>query len=335
MHDRISISRRRLVAASLATPLLGGVLGSRLALADEASLAAAAKREGRVTFYSVVPQAVAQPMIDGFQRKYGIELDYQRLTTGPLVQRYVAELQAGNVVADAIAVTDNFFFDDATAKGWLAPIADVPAAAGYPAQFLDKASATVQVLPHELSYNTTLVKQAPKSWEVLIDPQYKGKITLVDPRNGFFTTVFFYALRQKFGNDFLKALLRQEPTLVQSAVLGVQQMAAGATTFCAPAYPNLIPDLKAKGAPIDIVAVEPTIASGVYLGVSAKAPHPSGARLLANYLMTAEGQGPYNKDSVAPLGTLPGTLPLPRIDAADLKAAQAAQKDIFAALGVQ
>ena len=333
--EMLTLDRRRFLQGSAATVAGFGFASAALAQTAEASLVAAAKAEGKAVFYSVVPQAVAQDFIDGFKKKYGVEIDYQRLTTGPLVQRYVAETQSGNFTADAIAVTDNFFFDDATAKGWLAPIKDVPAAGGYPAQFLDKSSATVQLLPHQLAYNTQMLGGAPMDWNVMLDPKWKGKIILVDPRNGFFTTVWYYALQQKYGVDFLKALMRQEPTLVQSAVQGVQQVAAGAAALCGPAYPNLMPDLQAKGAPVALAGVDPVIASGVYLGVAAKAPHPNAARLLAHYLMSPEGQATYNKASVAPLGEFPGTLPLPKITAVDLRAAQQAQKDIFAALGIQ
>lgn len=323
--------------SSLLLPALAGVshlAGSSAALADEAALLAAAKKEGKLTFYSVVPQQAAQDFIDGFTKKYGLEMDYQRLTTGPLVQRFVAETQSGNFTADAIAVTDNFFFEDAASKGWLAAIGEVPAAGAYPAQFMDKTSATVQLLPHQLTYNTQALPTAPSDWNVLIDPKWKGKVIILDPRNGFFTTVWYYALQQKYGSDFLKALMRQEPIMVQSAVQGVQQLAAGAAALCAPAYPNLMPELQAKGAPVGLASVDPVIASGVYLGISAKAPHPNAARLLAHYLMSADGQAAYNKGSVAPLGNLPGTLPLPKITNVDLRAAQQAQKDIFALLGL-
>ncbi len=331
---RMDITKRLFLQGSAAIAA-SSLFGSQaFAQANEAALVTAAKAEGKVTFYSVVPQAAAQEFIDGFTKKYGVAMDYQRLTTGPLVQRYVAETQSGNFTADAIAVTDNFFFEDATAKGWLAPIADVPAANGYPAQFLDKTSATVQLLPHQLAYNTQMLGAAPTDWNVLLDPKWKGKIVVLDPRNGFFTTVWYYALQQKLGAGFIKDLMKQEPQLVQSAVQGVQQVAAGAAAICAPAYPNLMPDLQAKGAPVALAATDPVIASGVYLGVAAKAPHPNAARLLAHYLMSPEGQAAYNKASVAPLGQLPGTLPLPKITPVDLKAAQAAQKDIFAQLGL-
>ena len=333
-NSRAKTNRRQFLAqsgAGLSLPLLGALPAP--AYADEASLAQAAKAEGRVTFYSVVPQAAAQGFIDGFKKKYALDMDYQRLTSGPLVQRYVAELQAGTVTADALAVTDNFFFDDAAEKGWLAPVADVPATAAYPAQFRDRTSATVQLLPHVLAYNTQAMSAAPTGWDTMADPKWKGRLILIDPRNGFFSSVWYYELRRKYGNDFLKALLKQEPTFVQSAVQGMQQLAAGAAALCGPSFPNLLLELKSKGAPVEIVAVEPTIAAGVYAGVPAKAPHPNAARLLMHYLMSPDGQALYNQGAVAPLGQLPGTLPLPKIADADLKAARDAQKDIFAALG--
>ncbi|MCO6383442.1 ABC transporter substrate-binding protein [Oceanicola sp. 502str15] len=327
-----SPTRRSVLAGGLAAVGAATLMPrSAFALTDE--VIAAAKAEGTVTFYSVVPETIAQPFVEGFEAKYGIDLDYQRLTSGAMGQRYAGEADAGAVVADALAMTDRFFMNDASAKGWLAPVTELDDSADFPEQFRTENFYMVQLLPHGLAYNTGQVEGAP-DWQSLIDPSMKGRLTLVDPRNGFYTSVFYYALREAFGEDYLKALAAQEPRLVESATLGAQQVAAGASAICAPAYPNLLPTLKEQGAPIELAMPEPTVASSVLAGISKDAPHPNAAKVLMSFLLGEEGQALYNSNNTSPLGELPGTLPAPAITDIDLDAVKAAQPEIFAALGV-
>ena len=333
-----ALSRRSFLATSLggaaAIGLLPGIMTNR-AMADVApELLEAAKAEGTVTFYSVVPATVAEPFVKRFEELYGIRVDYQRLTSGPLGQRYASEAEGGAVVADAIAMTDYFFMETASEKGWLAKVDDLGVGADYPEQFRSEHYYSVQLLPHGLCYNTAQIAEAPTSWEVLLDPAYKGRLALLDPRNGFYTSVWYYALREKHGADFLTKLAQQEITFIQSASQGVQQVAAGASAICAPAYPNLMPELEGQGAPIALAMPDPTVASAVFAAASEKAPHPNAARVLIAFLLSEEGQSLYNANNVSPLGELPGTLPLPALTDVDLKAVQEAQPEIFAALGV-
>lgn len=333
-----TMSRRRFLgtgSVAIATGMMAGGLFTGRAFALEDAVLEAARQEGRVTFYSVVPQEIAQPFIEGFQAMYGITLDYQRLTSGPLGQRYAAEAEAGTVVADALAMTDVFFMRDAAERGWLAPVAELPDAEAFPDQFKQDNFVSVQLLPHGFAYNSSIVPEAPTSWEALLDPAYRGRLVLVDPRNGFYTSVWYYALMQAFGIEYLQGLAAQSPILIQSASQGVQQVAAGAAAICAPAYPNMLPALQDAGAPIDLALPEPTVASAVFAAVSANAPHPNAARVLMAYLLSEEGQALYNASNVSPLGELEGTLPLPPITDIDLAAVQEAQPTIFAALGVQ
>jgi ABC-type Fe3+ transport system substrate-binding protein len=331
-----SLSRRRFLALNLAA--LGATTTwstgwPRRARADEAALAQAARAEGKVSLYSVIPQNAAQGFVDRFTARYGIAIDYQRLTSGPLGQRFAAEATSGNMNADVLIMTDRFFMEDAAAKNWLGDLGDVPAAAGLAASYKTPNFATVALLPHGLAYNTGVLKSAPESWDVLLDPQWKGRVVLLDPRNGFFTSVFYYALLKAKGDVFLRQIAAQA-TMVTSSVQGVQQVAAGSAALCAPAYPNLLPPLTKSGAPVDLVMLDPVVASDNFAAVAAKAPHPNAARLLLNYALTPEGQALINKDTSSPLGTFPGTYPLPQTVIYDAKEVQAAQSTIFNLLGV-
>jgi iron(III) transport system substrate-binding protein len=328
------LTRRRILQATiggLALPVFGSLARAQNA---EADLIAAARREGKVTFYSVIPQNVMQPMIDLFRTRYGVAMDYQRLTSGPLSQRYAAEAGANNVVADALAVTDIFFMDEAASKNWFTDLPQVPAMAAYPKNFVTQRHVTIQANPHGFVYNTQGVPAAAAtSWQALIDPRFKGRVLLNDPRTSFSSVAFYYVLREAFGADYL-VKLKDQGSFVASMVVGGQQVAAGAGLIQAPAFPNVSQPLTAQGAPIELSMPSPTFTADVYFGVSARAPNPNAARLLMNFLLTAEGQTITNQGSSSPLGALPGTFALPPVVKLDHNAARAATADIFRAFGL-
>jgi iron(III) transport system substrate-binding protein len=330
----MTIGRRRLLQATIggfAVPVFGSLARAQT---PEADLIAAARREGKVTFYSVIPQNVMQPMIDLFRARFGVAMDYQRLTSGPLSQRYAAEAEANNVVADALAITDYFFMDQAAGKGWLANVPSVPALGAYPKDFVSERFVTIQANPHGFIYNTAGVDRAgANSWLTMIDPRYKGRVLLNDPRTSFSSVAFYYVLREAFGMDYL-AKLKDQGSFVASMVVGGQQVAAGAGLIQAPAFPIVAQPLIAQGAPIALAMPQPTMTADVYAGVSTRAPNPNAARLLMHFLLTTEGQTITNQGASSPLGELPGTFKLPPVRKLDFAAARAAQADIYRVFGV-
>ena len=70
--------------------------------AADAALIEAAKKEGKVVWYTtlIVNQAI-RPLKDAFEKKYpGIELQYARADEAPTAAKILAEAQAGRVQAD-------------------------------------------------------------------------------------------------------------------------------------------------------------------------------------------------------------------------------------------
>ncbi len=78
------------------------VTASVPARAADAALIEAAKKEGKVVWYTtlIVNQAI-RPLKEAFEKKYpGIELQYTRADEAPTAAKILAEAQAGRVQAD-------------------------------------------------------------------------------------------------------------------------------------------------------------------------------------------------------------------------------------------
>src|SRR5947208_3414342 len=93
------MSLHRLLALVLA---MVGSLASARGHAADAALIEAARKEGRVVWYTtlIVNQAI-RPLKDAFERHYpGIELQFARADEAPTAAKIIAEAQAGRVQAD-------------------------------------------------------------------------------------------------------------------------------------------------------------------------------------------------------------------------------------------
>jgi len=158
--------------------VVASLAGARAHAAD-AALIEAAKREGRVVWYTtlIVNQAI-RPLKEAFERQYpGVELQFTRADEAPTAAKIIAEAQASRVQADVFDGISNMV--PLKRAGIAAPY--VPPAAGqYSADMKDKDGFWIAILLYVFSpgINTTLVPkdQAPKTYADLLDPKWKGQM---------------------------------------------------------------------------------------------------------------------------------------------------------------
>ena len=330
----IELRRRGFLAGTAALGTAATLLPARLATAaEEAALAAGAKGEDGGMLYSVIEPTVIQALLAAFKTKYGIEVQFQRLGSGPLGQRFAAENAAGAPTADLVMIGDAGFLADAAQKGWIGPAGSLPALDPLAKDLWTGTVATVAFNPESLAWNTTIVKQAPRSWEALLDPALAGQVLIFDPRNSILGVMWYSLIRKAYGDDFLRRLAKQA-TLAPSVVPAMQQVAAGAAAMYAPAIHVVVASLKDRGAPVEEAFFEPATPGPIYAGVATRTRRPNTARLLLNFAMTVEGQAILNKDGFSPLTNVPGTRPLPRMTAVATEDATRERPEIIGLLGI-
>ena len=300
----------------------------------------AARDEGQLTWYTSIPEAVAQNVADSFEAEYDIPVEMVVLTSGLLATRYSSEMDAGESPADVVTLADPLFFDDAVSEGWVDELsgADTPSIEEWPEDGIhDDAYVLVNIQPIGVTFDTTKAEAADfEDWTFLTDPSLKGQIYLVDPTNVPAWLANMKLLSETYGPEFLPGLASQEPKIVDSAVPGAQQVAAGSGTLVYPSLLSVSNPLSSEGATVETVFPSPTTGVEQYAAVSSRAPQPNAARLFLNYLLSEEAQTVLNKDTgSSPLGDLEGTVPLPEgYESVDIATAVAAKDEILAQLGL-
>ena len=149
-------------------------------------------------------------------------------------------------------------------------------------------------------HNTQLMKPDEiRSYDDLLNPKWKGKIGMLDPRSsggGTSTWAFLFKIK---GEEFLKKLAAQDLTLSRDQRLLGESLARGRLALTVGlSFYSLAPFLKA-GQPIRPL---PEAKEGSYtscgsgaLSVVKKAAHPKATKVFVNWLLSKEGQETYGR----------------------------------------
>jgi ABC-type Fe3+ transport system substrate-binding protein len=257
-----------------------------------------ARKEGQVVFYSalIVNQAL-RPITDRFSKKYPfIKMTHWRADSEDIAQKVSAEVRAGNVVGDVIEGTG--VGEQAVQAGLLVPYT-TPAIAAFPEPYRDPANmwTPTRLSYYSIAYNTRLVPEnkVPKTFEDLLDPQWKGKIAWrIGSASG--TPLFITNLRLAWGEDKARAYFEKlkEQKIVNfgagSARTLVDRVIAGEYAIVLNIFAHHPLISRAKGAPVNSKLLDPVASTAATMGVVKGAKHPHAALLLIDFILSREGQ---------------------------------------------
>src|SRR5262249_32205104 len=263
---------RRIVQTLVAAVMI--VSSAASAAAQAAALVEAAKKEGKVVWYTSLILPSAEKVAKLFEAAYpGIRVDVNRTGSQRILQKILQEQQAGIKNADVVHTSD----------------------AGHFVLLKDKDGyyfglrATVNVI----AYNTKAVSaaDAPKTWKDLLDPKWKGKLVTAHPGYSGVISTHVLALVNLFGWDYFKQLAQNKVMITESAADPQTVVASGERAIAVNGGDYGAYQLKKKGAPIEIVYPK----EGVPLVVSptaimTSAPHPNAAKLFTDFTFTREVQ---------------------------------------------
>jgi iron(III) transport system substrate-binding protein len=307
------------------------------------ALIEAARKEGKVSFYTALELNVAQKLATVFEAKYpGIAVRVERSGAERIFQR-IAQEQASRINAvDVANSTDPAHYLDWKKNDWLAPYVPEDVAKHFPADQVDPDGmhATSCAWLEAIGYNTNLVKRedAPKSYADLLDPKWQGKIVKGHPGYSGAIMTATFVLARDLGWSYFEKLAQQKVMQVQSAADPPKKILLGERAVMADGNDYNLVLLKDQGQPVEAVyATEGSpliiVPSGIFRG----APNPSAARLFQSFFFSPEGQqllvdGFAHRSFHALIKEKPGHTPLAKLKLlkADPAAVLAQSEDIKA-----
>ena len=261
---------------------------------DRDKILEGARKEGRLVLYTGMETDEANLFTKEFSKKYPfIKADIFRSAGEKVQARFLVEHRANTHFAD-IFQTSIVQVYQLKNSGLLARYVSEETLA-YGEGFKDAQGhwTAFYQIPYVIGYNSRMVspKDVPASYEDLLNPKWKGLISLETEEYQWFYHLIQIMGRDK-GLDFMKKFAAQKLQMRKGHTLLAQLVAAGESALATVVYSNRVERMKVSGAPIDWVRFKgPTITVINAISIPEKAPHPNAARLFVDFALSKEGQG--------------------------------------------
>lgn len=252
----------------------------------------AAQKEGQLIAYSTNgnlaiggDKGVAQ-----FNKRFpGIKFNILTLGRPETFSRIVTESRAGKVTMDA-TWDDPIPAKKLIDRGLVEKL-NPNEITDQPQKFKFLFEPKVPVVGHSTNffvYNTKLVAKstAPRSYEALLDPKWKGKISM-DARGPYgFSHLSLVWGEEKFWK-FIKAFPSQNPIWATRCTDSTDKVVVG-EAYIGCGSPR-VDELIDQKAPIDYLALNPILARTLVFIPLKNSPHPNTTKLLIAWLYSPEG----------------------------------------------
>jgi iron(III) transport system substrate-binding protein len=282
--------RRQLLAGLAVSAALAATPAFAQAEFGSPELLAAAKKEGKVVYYTADFLETEQEAIKEFNKRFPfVRVEIVRAPGGQLITRIRTEAAANKLLADVVKHSD---------RGLMVAAEDLfqdyapPNAKDYREDFLASPKLwPTATLGWAIAYNTELVKNPPKTWMDLTKPEYNNKQIgqVIGPSGGTTWTRIMFE-REVLGEDYWKKQAATTPVLYPSGAPTSDAVVRGEVSI-APLLYNIIYVKKRDGAPVDIVFAPEGVPVNPYAaGVTKASANPNAAKLFMNWLLSVEGQ---------------------------------------------
>jgi iron(III) transport system substrate-binding protein len=250
-------------------------------------LITAAKKEGVLTFYTSISEKDLPPLIEPFEKKYGIKVTAWRAAADKVLQRTIAETRAKKYEVDAIHAGSSDM-EALSRENILQPVnSPVHKELVYVPSHREYAVTRLSVFVQ--AYNTNAVKKEdlPKSYHDLLDPKWKGKLGIEYTDYEWFA----YVAEQAGGTQLFKDIVAKNGISVRKGhtLLG-NLVVAGEVPLALTIYDYHAAQEKRRGSPIDWIVIEPAVTRSNAVGITKTAPHPNAALLFYEYMLSSEAQ---------------------------------------------
>jgi iron(III) transport system substrate-binding protein len=258
-------------------------------------LAAAAAKEGSVTWYTTFADSDVQPMVAAFNKIYpNVKVNPLRLSADQIPARIITEQRGHQYSADVVS-GDSPQVAQLLQAHALQPytpkdLPPLPSGLSMPKGY----EGIVYLVTTVVAYNPTVVKQknlpVPMSWDDLTKPAWTGQFS-IDPG----AVNWYDSLIKQMGHDkalaLLTALANNKPVFVSSHTQAITDVEAGEPAAAATAYGyKSAKEIKKNPNNLAFTNSNPLPASLTLIDVVRNSPHPAAARLFDDWIVSQSGQ---------------------------------------------
>ncbi|MFP7494697.1 ABC transporter substrate-binding protein [Terribacillus saccharophilus] len=262
---------------------------------DAGSTAGASDGEiaGTLSFYTSQPDADAQKLVEGFEKRYPeVTVETYRSGTEEVISKLNAEKMAGDIQADVLLVADSVTFEDLKEQDMLQAY-ESGELDGVPDEFKDKDHyyTGTKIMATGIAANTES-GDVPVSWSALTEDNAKDQVVMPSP---LYSGAAAYNLgvltrQDDFGWEFYEKLKSQGTSVVKGNGDVLKSVASGEKQYGV-IVDYLAARAKADGSPVELVYPEegvPVITEPI--GITKDASNVAAAEAFVDYVLSDEGQ---------------------------------------------
>jgi iron(III) transport system substrate-binding protein len=255
---------------------------------------AAAKKEGKVVWYTSTPIKTAQKLADLFEKQTGVHVELFRSGGSAILRRFMQEHKAGLHAADVMTTSDPANSNQLAKEGVFVPFK--------PANF-DKVRAddkhpdgawVAQRLNMMVIYVRTdkiAAADYPKTWTDAVNPKYKGKLAMTDPSFTALQLMVVSTMSKKFGWDYYKKLRDNDIMVVRSNQQVLDTIKRAERPIALGALDSYAADARKQGHPIkSIYPADGTPIIPSPTAIIKGGPHLNAAKLFATFMLSDAAQ---------------------------------------------
>jgi iron(III) transport system substrate-binding protein len=260
------------------------------------ALIEAAKKEGKVVFYTAMDLAFAEKLGRLFETKFpGLAVRVERSGAERVFQRIAQEYGSNIHAVDVVNTADQAHVILWKRQNILAQYLPEDVVRYYDKKYYDPEGyqLVTRVLVSPFGINTKLVtmEDAPKSFADLLDPKWKGKMVKAHPAYSGTIMNATFQIARDLGWGYFEKLAKQNILQVQSATDTPKRIALGERAVMIDGAGYLVIRNKEAGQPVDVIYLEEGTPLATSPSVLMKAaPNPNAARLFHNWMHSREGQ---------------------------------------------
>jgi iron(III) transport system substrate-binding protein len=255
----------------------------------------AARQEGKLVVYGVGNPTLYTPIRDAFMKRFpGIELQGVDQRGRESREKVFAEQQSRNYVADVV-ISGTDTQNELITAGFIEPYRAAEIANVIPELVppggMQSNPRTISIFTIAINTNLVPPDQEPKTWLDVLDPKWKNKIAMDDPRGSGPGGTIISGLEALYGSDIDQKLADQNPFFATQAGPIFAALNRGEYAMFLSSNHTDVIEQRRQGAPVK--QLKPSDGVGITQisqSLIKGAPHPNAAKLWIEWSLSEEGQ---------------------------------------------
>jgi iron(III) transport system substrate-binding protein len=298
------------------------------------------------TWYSASSARSVSAWVEKFQKKTNIPTKFIRAGGVKLAQKFEAEIKANQLKCSVIDTSLPGLMMNWVERGLIMPY-DSPEAKNYPDDIRDPGLwSPTKGFMLVIAYNADIIKpeDAPKNFEDVLDPKWKGKMVMADAFYSGASLHWYAAMEKALGGSFMDKLGKQDVLLRRGHGATANTVTSGERPLAPMLLHYRVFAANKKGANLRLVIPKSGVPVGFMVsGIPKGAPNPEAGKKFIDFSLSKEAQTlwqrgfniPSMRKDIEPLSRKLGRRPLSEIkrinsSAADIRTFFGQQKTLMA-----